>query len=88
MNTCPMTPKSEPNHNQWFAAEVQPHEAQLRGWLRAKFPGLEDVDDLIHDVYVKVLNIRQAAPSDFTRHRASSSPLRGILPSIDCGSET
>lgn len=57
-----MIPESESNHNQWFAAEVQPHEAQLRGWLRAKFPGLEDVDDLIHDVYVKILNIRQAEP--------------------------
>jgi RNA polymerase sigma factor (sigma-70 family) len=57
-----MMPESESNHNRWFAEEVQPHEAQLRGWLRSKFPALEDVDDLIHDAYVKVLNVRQAAP--------------------------
>lgn len=57
-----MSPVPEPNHNQWFAEEVQPHESQLRAWLRSKFPGLEDIDDLIHDVYVRVLHVRESAP--------------------------
>lgn len=62
MSSCPMIPNSESNHNRWFAEEVQPHEVQLRGWLRSKFPGLEDVDDLIHDAYIKVLHVREATP--------------------------
>ena len=38
----------------WFAEEVQPHESELRAYLRAKFSGHLDIDDLVQDVYVRV----------------------------------
>ena len=47
----------------WFAEEVQPHEVKaLRGWLRAKYPGLNDVDDLVQEAYLRLIRARAAAP--------------------------
>ena len=44
-----------PDHSAWFAAEVLPHEALLRGWLRARFPALPDVDDIVQEAFARVL---------------------------------
>jgi len=52
----------DPDQDHWFATELQPHEAALRGWLRGKFPRLVDIDDLIQDAYVKVLETRRRSP--------------------------
>lgn len=46
----------------WFAAEVQPHEAALRAFLRARFPALTDVDDLVQEVFARMLRARHAGP--------------------------
>ncbi len=46
----------------WFGAEVQPHDAALRGWLRARFPALGDVDDVVQETYRRVLQIRARDP--------------------------
>lgn len=48
------------DHARWFAAEVQPHEAALRAYLRGRFPGLPDVDDLIQETYARLLRARVA----------------------------
>ncbi len=50
------------NDARWFAAEVQPHDAAQRGWLRAKFPALGDVDDLVQETYTRVLQLRARDP--------------------------
>lgn len=34
---------------QWFAAEVLPHEPELRVWLRLRFPWLNDADNIARD---------------------------------------
>ncbi|MBI5380423.1 MAG: sigma-70 family RNA polymerase sigma factor [Opitutae bacterium] len=39
----------------WFAEEVQPHEPELRAYLRARFPSLSDVDDIIQESYTRLL---------------------------------
>ncbi|MBX3737051.1 MAG: RNA polymerase sigma factor [Candidatus Didemnitutus sp.] len=44
--------------SRWFAAEVQPHEAALRAWLRSQFPALTDVDDLVQESFARVLRAR------------------------------
>jgi RNA polymerase sigma-70 factor (ECF subfamily) len=49
-----MTPPNS-NRDRWFAAQVLPHEQALRAWLRKKFPGVEDVDDLVQAAYERVL---------------------------------
>ncbi len=41
---------------------VQPHEAALRGWLRARFPSLPDHDDLVQDSFLRVLRARSESP--------------------------
>ena len=54
-----------PEAEQWFAAEVQPHHAGLRAWLRGKFPWLSDVDDVVQDSLLRLWKRRQqpaAAP--------------------------
>src|SRR3990172_4320894 len=43
----------------WFAEEVQPHEAALRAWLRARFPTLTDADDLVQESYARLLRVRE-----------------------------
>ena len=51
-----------PDSDRWFAAEVQPHEAMLRAWLRARFPTLGDTDDLVQETYSRVLQLRARDP--------------------------
>lgn len=43
----------------WFAEEIQPHDSALRAYLRARFPLLGDVDDVVQDSYLKVLQARK-----------------------------
>jgi len=43
----------------WFEAEVQPHEAGLRHWLRRRFPWLTDIDDLVQECYARLLHARR-----------------------------
>ncbi len=43
----------------WFAEEVQPHEAALRGWLAARFPAVRDVDDLVQEAYSRLIRTRR-----------------------------
>ncbi len=42
-------PPNDPETARWFTAEVQPHESELRAYLRAKFSAHLDLDDLIQD---------------------------------------
>jgi RNA polymerase sigma factor (sigma-70 family) len=44
----------------WFAEEVLPHEAALRAFLRAKFPALRDVDDLVQESYARLWRAKQS----------------------------
>lgn len=46
----------------WFAEQVQPHDAQLRGYLRGSFPSVRDVDDLVQDSYLRLWRVRAAGP--------------------------
>ena len=55
-----MTPP--PDDSRWFAEEVQPHDAALRAWLRARFPALGDVDDLVQEAYARLLRLRARDP--------------------------
>ncbi|MBL9201108.1 MAG: RNA polymerase sigma factor, partial [Opitutaceae bacterium] len=51
-----------PDDASWFAAEVQPHDAALRAWLRARFPVLGEVDDVVQETYARVLQLRARDP--------------------------
>lgn len=44
-------PPSDSEQSRWFANEVQPHEPDLRAYLRARFPQLTDIDDVVQETY-------------------------------------
>lgn len=58
VNPCRL---SLPNPDPWFADEVLLHEPALRAWLRARFPALTDVDDLVQETYMRILQVRDRA---------------------------
>lgn len=63
MGPHPSVVNSPPDDNsRWFAAEVQPHEASLRAWLRSQFPRLPDVDDIVQEAFARVLRARERGP--------------------------
>ncbi|MBL9201819.1 MAG: RNA polymerase sigma factor [Opitutaceae bacterium] len=47
--------------DRWFAAEVQPHEAVLRAWLRARFGNQLEIDDLVQESMARILVARREA---------------------------
>jgi len=53
---------SKQDYLAWFAGEVQPHEQDLRSWLRRRFPSLTDVDDVVQESYMRVLCAWQKRP--------------------------
>ena len=43
----------------WFKSEIQPHERSLRGYLRVRFPRLNDLDDLVQESFARATRIRE-----------------------------
>ena len=58
----PTLPPQDAQQARWFAEEVQPHEAALRGYLRGKFPGYPDIDDLVQETYARLLQAHAQHP--------------------------
>ena len=59
-----------PSHTdqaRWFAEEVQPHDAQLRAYLRGAFPTACDVDDVMQESYLRVWRVRATGPISSAR---------------------
>jgi RNA polymerase sigma-70 factor (ECF subfamily) len=55
-------PPHESDQARWFAEQVLPHEADLRGWLQARFPVLTDVDDVVQESYQRLLRVQATGP--------------------------
>ena len=60
-------PPADPETSLWFAEEVQPHESELRAYLRAKFSTCIDIDDLVQETYARLLQARELAPLRFPK---------------------
>ena len=54
-------PPRESEESRWFDAHVRPHEPMLRAWLRTRFRGEEDVDDVVQESYMRLLRARAKA---------------------------
>ncbi len=46
----------------WFSEEVVPHEPSLRAYLRASFPSVRDVDDVVQTSFLRLWRQRAAEP--------------------------
>ena len=46
----------------WFVDEVLPQEQDLRTWLRARFPSIQDVDDLVQEAFTRLLKAHDSGP--------------------------
>jgi RNA polymerase sigma factor (sigma-70 family) len=55
-------PPESPDSSRWFAGEVQPHAAELRAWLRGRFPALTDSDNLVQEALARVWQAHEAGP--------------------------
>lgn len=53
----PVSPPT-PELSRWFTEQIQPHEPKLRAWLRARFPQLDDLDDLVQDTYLRLFRTK------------------------------
>lgn len=51
---------NNPEHDLWFRDEVQIHEPALRAWLRGRFPGISDVDNLVQETMTRVWRARES----------------------------
>lgn len=52
----------EADQTRWFVDEVLPHEDDLRGWLKARFPMVDDVDDLVQEAFSRLLKAYDSGP--------------------------
>lgn len=60
--TDPTTPVPSAERLRWFAEEVQPHDRQLKAYLRSSFPAFRDVDDLVQESYLRIWKARAIKP--------------------------
>jgi len=70
-------PKSARELNNWFAAQVQPHEPLLRSYLNRKLSDPEDVDDVVQHSYARLFRLREKKevenPKAFLFHAARNA---------------
>ncbi len=61
------SPPNDLETARWFAGEIQPHEPQLRAYLRGRFPSLQDIDDLVQETYARLFRAHQAGKQGLSR---------------------
>jgi RNA polymerase sigma-70 factor (ECF subfamily) len=51
----------------WFEAEVHPHAASVRAYLRGSYPGVGEVDDLLQESFLRIWKARATRTIDSPR---------------------
>lgn len=46
----------------WLVDEVLPYREDLRKWLNVRFPVIRDVDDILQEVFSKIMKAHQSGP--------------------------
>ena len=54
----PAAPPASSELARWFAEAIQPHDGEVRGFLRHRFPAMTEVDDLMQEAYARVWRAR------------------------------
>ena len=52
-------PLDDLTRDKWFRTYLYPHESMLRGWLKSRYPGRNDLDDVIQEAYIRVLKAKE-----------------------------
>lgn len=52
-------PPEDQEQSRWFSEHLQPHEPQLRAWLRSHFSAACDIDDIVQEACLRVLQARE-----------------------------
>ena len=60
--TAASEPPATAEQTRWFTEEVQPHETDLRRYLRRQFPRVADVDDVVQESFLRLLRAKGARP--------------------------
>lgn len=47
---------------EWFKSEVHPHDGQLKSYLKAQFPSVRDVDDVVQESYLRIWKAKVSQP--------------------------
>jgi RNA polymerase sigma factor (sigma-70 family) len=88
----PPVPPLNPDQERWFVAEVAPHEAALRNWLRVRFPSISDRDDLVQESFLRVWRARTRGPIASikaflfaTARNLACDTLKQRFPQVDLG---
>lgn len=53
-----VVPPIESEQARWFSEHVLPHDEMLRAWLRKRFGGQIEIDDVVQEAYVRVLRVQ------------------------------
>lgn len=62
MSLTPPHQAPHPDESRWFAEEVHTHETLLKAYLRASFPSVRDVDDIVQESYLRVWKAKLSRP--------------------------
>ncbi|MCH6257541.1 sigma-70 family RNA polymerase sigma factor [Puniceicoccaceae bacterium K14] len=54
--------QSNSERSRWFVDEVLPQERELRSWLSARFGSAGEVDDMIQEVFSRILKAHESGP--------------------------
>jgi RNA polymerase sigma-70 factor (ECF subfamily) len=55
-------PPHDSEQARWFVDEVHPHDASLRAYLRAAFPSVREVDDVVQESYLRIWKTHAGTP--------------------------
>ena len=55
-------PPEYSDQDSWYAANLEPHEPMLRGWLRSRYRNEIDVDDIVQEALLRVLKENRKKP--------------------------
>jgi len=55
------------DRSRWFTEDVYTHDSSLKAYLRASFPAVRDVDDVVQESYLRVWKARLSRPIHSTK---------------------
>jgi len=54
--------EDDADQSRWFVEEALPHKGDLQSWARARFPRVQDLEDLVQEAYARLLKARESGP--------------------------